>query len=147
MMCAASFSARFAMNRAACSRPSSHPTITKRTPIISTSTWQCGRRAGRFATRIRFKGNCRLGGRPDGIGHLRKAVAGSKTLQPARDAAGKARSFEHHRRIDLNEARPGADAFPRLFGSRNAADADQRQPAAARGPKILEPLEREVAKR
>src|SRR3546814_5219708 len=77
-----------------------------------------------------------LAGRPHRVGDARETVACSEAFEAARDSSREARPLEHHRRIDLHQAGPGADAVPRLFGGGDAADADQRHPPAARGAEI-----------
>src|SRR3546814_2567889 len=57
-----------------------------------------------------------LAGRPHRVGDARETVACSEAFEAARDSSREARPLEHHRRIDLHQAGPGADAVPRLFG-------------------------------
>ena len=48
--------------------------------------------------------------------------------------------FVDHRAVELDQARPGADARPGVLGAGDAADADQRQRAAGRLAEIAQPL-------
>ena len=91
-----------------------------------------------------------MGGRllgPDCLGNVGKPFALQPRRQPARDPASDARAFIDHRRIELDEARPGADALPRIVGILDPADADQRNLAAARAAEFAQRIERERLQR
>src|SRR3546814_17831745 len=83
-----------------------------------------------------------LAGRPHRVGDARETVACSEAFEAARDSSREARPLEHHRRIDLHQAGPGADAVPRLFGGGDAAEADPQHPPAARGAEIAQAVQR-----
>ena len=53
--------------------------------------------------------------------------------------------FVDHRAVELDQARPGADALPGVLGGGDPADPDQRQRAAGRLAEVAQPLRARVA--
>src|SRR3546814_8543225 len=91
-------------------RPPRPPTETAARPARETAG--CG-------------GSCAVGSNglgPNGPGDVRKAVALQQPDQPNLDPADQAGTFEHERRVELDEARSGADAGIGVLGRGDPAD-------------------------
>src|SRR5207253_2707040 len=77
----------------------------------------------------------------DELGNVGKAL----TVEPPRQVRGNppsdTRPVVNHRRVELDEARARTDALPRVVGSGDAADPDQRDLAAARAPELAQGFE------
>ena len=67
--------------------------------------------------------------------------------EPAGDPPREPGPSIDHRRIELDEAGAGADAFPRVVGPGDPADADQRELAPARARKSRSALQRQRLQR
>src|SRR5512139_137952 len=102
------------------------------TPRVSTAGVSAGR-AGRVAqppSRSGANGNRRrkiigtLLFASHRLGNRAEAVAPHQRLEAAHDPAGDARPLEYHRAVELDQARPGADALPGVLGAENAAGSD-----------------------
>src|SRR6185503_19821904 len=63
---------------------------------------------------------------PDSLGNVGEAFARDAALKTLGDPPSDAGPVRDHRRIKLDEARSSADPFPRIVGTRDSAEADQR---------------------
>ena len=71
--------------------------------------------------------------RPDQLARCWNSLrASAAAASPCGDDPADAGTFVDHRRVELDEAGAGRDPLPGVIGIRNAADADQRDLAAAR---------------
>src|SRR5690348_10059233 len=84
---------------------------------------------------------------PDGLRNVRKPGAADPFGEPVGNAAGNARPPVNHCRIELDQARPCADAVPGVVRIGDAADADQRYLAPRSGAELPKGFERERLER
>src|SRR5215203_2952467 len=75
-----------------------------------------------------------LGTTADGLVERAEAVPFKQRCQPLVDVSRDAHSLVDEARVELHQARPGADFLPGVFGIEDAADADDLQSAAGQEP-------------
>ena len=96
------------------------------------------RRRRRPAPRRRGADDPALARGADQLGDVGEPLALQALGQAARDPPGDARPFVDHRGVELDQARAGANALPRVIRVRDPADADQRHLAAGRGAEFAQ---------